>query len=143
MCKTSQHQTSRRHPLAAGTALVACLGALATACGGGNNEPGEPRPVAAYRLSADVTPTDRWVQLEGCVVDEFYIPRTGTPVHALAADGRLVGGAASDMDGVFRVQVPARQSVSVRIDKPGGESLTVVTGRTNLSVGACLRDPQA
>ncbi len=144
MCmKFHQHPTSRLHALAAGTALAACLGALALASGGGHNEGGEQSRVAAYRLSNDMTPTDRWVQLEGCVVDEFFIPRIGTPVHALSTDGRLVGAASSDMDGVFRIPVPTRQPVAVRIGRPGGESLTVVTGRTNLSVGACLQDPQA
>lgn len=146
MCKKLRHQAARQAPLrrpalAGCTALVACVGALVTACGGSNDDLAAPIRVTAYRLAADVTPTGHWAQLEGCVVDEYFIPRTGTSVQAQSADGRLVGTASSDMNGVFRMQVPARQTVSVRIDKPGGESLALVTGRSNLSVGACLRDP--
>ncbi len=138
-----RHASLRHHALAGGTALLACLGALLAGCGGGNDELAPPIHVSAYRLAADVTPTHHWVQLEGCVVDEYFVPRTGTSVLALSADGRLVGTAASDMNGLFRMQVPARQAVSVRIDKPGGETFAVVTGRSNLSVGACLHDPYA
>jgi hypothetical protein len=41
------------------------------------------------------------------------------------------------------LQVPAQQVISVSVDKAGGEALVIPTGRTNLSVGACLRDPDA
>jgi hypothetical protein len=144
MRKSPQHSaTLGRHALTACTVLAACVGALVAACGGGDDELAAPIPPAAYRLAADVTPTAHWVELEGCVVDEYFLPRTGTPVSALAGDGRLLGTASSDMGGVFRLQVPARAALSIRIDKAGGESMAAMTGRSNLSVDACLRDPHA
>jgi hypothetical protein len=72
-----------------------------------------------------------------------YIPRTGTPVRALSADGRLLANGASDEARVFTLIVPAQQALSVSIDRPEGEALSVSTGRTNLSLGGCLFDPQA
>ena len=63
--------------------------------------------------------------------------------YAGAPPGRrrpLLGSTTSDRNGVFSLTVPAQQTVSAVIDKPGGETLAVPTGRTNLSVGACLRD---
>ena len=142
MNKKFRDPAARRYALAGGTALVACLGTLPAACGGSNDELAAPIPTAAYRLAADVTPTHHWVQLEGCVVDEFFSPRAGTSVLVMAEDGRLVGATSSDTDGLFRVQVPAQEAVSIRIDKADGESLAVLTGRSNLSVGTCLRDPR-
>ena len=122
------------------SAALAALASLLVACGGGNDDLILPLAQAA---AADSKPAPATVQLEGCVVDEFFIPRTGTTVRLLGADGRLLGHATSDKDGVFTLQVPAQQVISVTVDKSGGEALVIPTGRTNLSVGACLRDPHA
>jgi hypothetical protein len=111
-----------------------------TGCGGGNDELAAP---LARTAAGESSASPKSVRLEGCVVDEFFIPRTGTTVRLLGADGRLLGHASSDKNGVFSLQVPAQYTVSVSVDKAGGEALVVPTGRTNLSVGACLRDPHA
>lgn len=131
------------HSALQSTALAA-LASLLVACGGGNDDLILPLAQAA---AADVkhapAPAPATVRLEGCVVDEFFVPRTGTTVRLLGADGRLLGHATSDKDGVFTLQVPAQQVISVTVDKSGGEALVIPTARTNLSVGACLRDPHA
>ena len=131
-----------RHPaLSSITAAAAVAGVLSiAACGGGNDDTANPlgRTTAGEAARAVAS-----IRLEGCVVDEYFIPRTGTTVRLVSADGRLLGHASSDKDGVFTLQVPAQQTVSVTVDKAGGEALVVPTGRTNLSVGACLQDPHA
>lgn len=132
---------SHRLPHAAlHSATLALLALGLVACGGGGDELNLPLAQAA---AANAKPAPATVKLEGCLVDEFYIPRTGTAVRLLGADGRLLGHATSDKDGVFTLQVPAQQVISVTVDKSGGEALVIPTGRTDLSVGACLRDPQA
>jgi hypothetical protein len=60
------------------------------------------------------------IALEGCVLDRHYITTTGTPVRALAADGRLLGNAWSDGQGRFTLRLPARSEVMLQIDRPQG-----------------------
>lgn len=124
--------------LALGVVVFSALCATLLAACGGNDESTLPT-VHAGGSTADRSVSS--VQLEGCVVDEFFIPRTGSSVRALSADGRLIGHATSDKDGLFKLQVPAQQTVSVALERPGGEALVVLTGGANLSVGGCLRDP--
>lgn len=88
-----------------------------TGCGGGSDDSASP---LAHSEASAATRAAASVQLEGCVVDEFFIPRTGTTVRLLGADGRLLGHASSNEDGVFTLQVPAQQVVSVNVDKAGG-----------------------
>jgi hypothetical protein len=131
------------HPahLAGCTALA--LAAALAGCGGGNAETAVPVELLFAPKAAAAVPPLTSVQLEGCVVDEYYIPRTGTSVRAVAGDGRLIGHTSSDKNGVFTLLVPALETVSVSVDKAGGDTLVVPTGRGDLSVGACLRDPHA
>ena len=68
----------------AGITLIAVLSAcllLASGCGGGGGDT-EDSPSPAQAAGVDAALQVAWVQLEGCVVDEFYIPRTGAPVRA-------------------------------------------------------------
>lgn len=116
--------------LVPGTTAGALLSAgLLAACGGGGE-------AVASILGHDRAAA--MVRLEGCVVDQDWVPRTGSTVRALAADGRLLGDATSDVHGVFRFSVPARHAVTVALAGPDGEGLVVPTGGTDLSVGACL-----
>lgn len=122
-----------RHTVAA--LASACL---FTACGGGGSE--DPTPTTA--ATSQATRTASAVQLEGCVVDQNDQPRA-TRVHAFSEDGRLIATATSSPQGVYQLSVPALAHVSVGLDAAGGESLALLTGSTNLSVGACLRDSAA
>jgi hypothetical protein len=124
--------------LATSTLSAAAVVALA-ACGGGSgiDDIGLPQVQAAV-AKTDALPA--MVKLEGCVVDEHFIPRTGTPVRLLSADGRLLGNAISDRYGVFSMKAPARQLLSINVDKEGGEKLLVPTAQGDLAVGMCLVD---
>ena len=127
--------------LASSVALLATLSAaLLAACGGGEEDTVAP---LAQAMGSKAGTSNASVMLEGCVVDELFIPRTGSRVRVLSADGRLLGQTTSDGDGLFTIRVPAGQTVSVAIDRPDGEGLEVPTGHTGLSVGACLHDPRA
>jgi hypothetical protein len=132
--------------------LAAALLASLAACGGGAGD--DEFGLALMQNSSDLTSTISTaatvtqqktpaptITLQGCVVDEFFIPRSGTVVRLLGADGRLLGHASSNNAGVFSFTAPAQQSVSMNVDKIGGETLVVPTGRSDLSVGACLSDP--
>lgn len=116
--------------------LGAWCGAALAACGGGGPA-ATMEPSAMQRAAAE--PPTRTVQLEGCVVDQHGLPHTGTEVRALSADGRLVGDATSDRRGVYRLRVPAQQTVSVAVAQPNGDALVVPIGTTDVSVSACLQ----
>ena len=134
--KPIKHSVAGKWPvLVVGVLSVLCA-ALLAACGGGSDEAALP---IAHTVGSDADRSATSVQLEGCVVDEFWIPRTGSSVRALSADGRLIGHATSDKYGLFRLRVPARQTVSIALEL-GDDALVVPTGSAPLSVAACLRD---
>lgn len=123
--------------LVAAIVVVSILCAtLLAACGGA-----EPAAVVALTGSASAAAASsvHSVQLEGCVVDQYYVARTGSPVRARSADGRLLGDATSGQHGVFMLRVPARQTVSVALADSGGEALVIPVGSVDVSVGACLQ----
>lgn len=122
-----------RHTLAA--LASACL---FTACGGGGSEPAAPSASPTSQAASAST----LVQLEGCVVDHNDQPHA-TRVHAFSEDGRLVATATSSPQGVFQLKVPARQNVSIGLDAPGHESLSLLTGSSSLSLSGCLRESTA
>jgi len=122
-------------------ALTMALGMAMSACGGGSEELALSQVRASAVQTQAAAPAK--VRLEGCVVDEYYIPRTGTQVRLLGADGRLLGHATSDKNGVFAFQAPARQAVSVNVDFADGDAMQVSVGRSNLTVAACLSDPRS
>ena len=121
-------------------AALATLAAVSLAASGGAGDALTEVGTTAGILRSGAAPS--MVRLEGCVVDAHFIPKTGTPLRVLAADGRLLGNALSDGDGIFRLRLPARQTVTIEIDRPAGEVLAVPIGNGNLSVGACLSDPE-
>ena len=131
-----RQQQGRLNAGAAAT-LVAWCGAVLAACGGGGPAT-DSTPSTASRHAA-ASPSPRTVRLEGCVVDEYYLPRTGIAVRALSADGRLIGDATSDLRGAYLLRVPARATVSVAVAQPNGDALRVPIGSTDVSIGACLR----
>ncbi len=123
------------------------FGLLLAGCGGGGDEPLAPRaqPVAAAIPAARPAPLTApltSVRLEGCVVDEFFQSRAGTDVRALASDGRRIGNAHSDARVAFTLVLPARQTVSIAVDKPGGDAMRLVTARSSGSLAICLIDPE-
>jgi hypothetical protein len=130
---------------------IAC-GLAAAACGGG----GEDSTVTLAGSSAQATTAtvktvaatrqaapSLSVIVEGCVLDRFYIPTTGTPVRALAADGRLLGNAQSDGQGRFTLRLPPQGEVLLQIDRPQGDSLATRVEAGSSRAGNCLIDNQA
>ena len=137
--------TQRSDLLALGTLLIALTG-----CGGGGETldvaavPGVG-PWATSAVSAVSATAPASLSVKGCVVDESFIPRTGTPVKLVSADGRLLGNAISDGNGAFTIRVHARGTMAVSVDKPGGErfDVTVPVAGESASLQGCLRDPDA
>ena len=127
---------TRRPGVASAAILSAWCGTVLAACGGGDSL-GDAQPTTSAR--AAVVPSKHTVHVEGCVIDQYYLPRTGTPVRALSADGRLIGDATSDSRGVYLLRVPAQQTVSVAVAQPNGDAMVVPIGSTDVSVGACLQ----
>jgi hypothetical protein len=134
----SIHTTVRLHR----GSLIIALGIAVAACGGGGDD---GAGASAFSPAiADQHATERLsVMVEGCVLDGFYIPTTGTPVRALSADGRLPGSALSGGHGRFTLRLPARSEVMLQIDRPQGESLPMRVGATPSKWGTCLLDERA
>ena len=104
------------------------------ACGGGGS--GEFESAVA---SSQLASLSRGVVIQGCVVDQYYIPKAAA-VLARSSDGRLLNRVLSDGYGVFSMTVPASETVTIAIDKPDGDSLPVAPATEPRSVGACLLD---
>ena len=117
------------------TVVALALLCLFSACGGGGSEASPPTEAA---VAADAR-ANAFVQVEGCVVDLHDQPRA-TRVHAYSDDGRLIASASSSPEGVFQLRVPARHSVTVRLDTADPEALDLLIGDNNVSVTACLRE---
>jgi len=110
--------------------------AVLVACGGGEFD---SAAMAAVLPGAGVdTETPSRVRVEGCVVDADGRP-LALAVQASASDGRLLASVTSDATGVFRMQVPARQSVRLQTAAPGAAALSVLTGTGAMTVTGCLR----
>jgi hypothetical protein len=126
--------TDRALTSATAAAGVLCAVLLA-ACGGSE----EAVAIALTGGEAVIGPgTAASVQLEGCVVDELSLPRAFSPVRVHSADGRLVGDTTSDAMGLFRLEVPARHTLTVGLAEVDDETLVVSTGAEDFSIGACL-----
>ncbi len=133
------------------------LGVAAAACGGGGDEgaavaaadssvqavPAASVGPAARKASAQNAAAPISVMVEGCVLDRHYLPTTGTPVRALAADGRLLGNAQSDGQGRFTLRLPARTEVLLQVDRPQGETLALRVEAASSNSGTCLLDDLA
>lgn len=120
--------------------IAAALAISLAGCGGGGDDVTALRaaPAAVPRPAPAAT-----VRLEGCVVDDFFQPRSQTPVRALAADGRLLANAQSGPRGLFNLQLPAGQSVSLAVDRPDGDVIKVASGLQSRALTTCLVDPSA
>ena len=102
-------------------ALAALASAgLITACGGGG---------------ADPLPD---VQVEGCVLNDAA-PAAGVSVHARSEDGRLLASTTSNQQGIYTLRVPAQHSVALSTGLVSDAELVVLTGRSDFSIGGCLR----
>jgi len=127
------------------------LGIAATACGGGGDEGAvaaadtsvQAVPAAAGVPAAQKAAAPLSVMVGGCVLDRHYLPTTGTPVRALAADGRLLGNAQSDGQGRFTLRLPARTEVLLQVDRPQGETLALRVEAASSNSGTCLLDDLA
>lgn len=108
-------------------ALLACLALIA--CGGGDWE--------SVKIEKQVEASA--VRLEGCVVDERGRP-VARAVQAVLADGRLAGTTVSAVDGVFRLDVPARAVLRIESLGSRADGLTLMTSDQPVSLGGCLRD---
>jgi len=78
------------------------------------------------------------VRLEGCVVDGQWMGAPGTAVHVRMADGRAVGTAITNAQGVFVMAVPAQSAIVLDTDVQATGGLVLNTGNAALSVAGCL-----
>lgn len=135
-------------PLHVSRALLAiALGLALAACGGGTDPDSTEVSSASHEADlvqvAHAAAAARSVTVGGCVLDRHYIPTTGTPVRALAADGRLIGNAQSDGQGRFTLRLPAHSDVTLQIDRPSGESLPMRVDAAATTWEKCLLDDRA
>ncbi len=107
-------------------ALLACLALIA--CGGGDWE--------SVKIEKEAEASA--VRLEGCMVDDLGRP-AARAVQAVLADGRLAGTTVSAVDGVFRMEVPARAVLRIESLGSGADGITLMTSDRPISVGGCLR----
>ena len=122
--------------------LSQCLAALfassvLVACGGGDFDSAAFAAVLPAPTDACDATTEP-VRLEGCLVDADGRAVAGA-VLASSNDGRVLTSTLSDTDGVFRLQVPARQLVRLTAASPGAEPLTLLTGSGAPPLAGCLR----
>jgi hypothetical protein len=122
--------------------LAIALGFALAACGGGGEGPTETASDSSVNAAHDATKALA-VTVEGCVLDRYYIPTTGTPVRALSTDGRLLGSAVSDGQGRFTLRLPARSEVMLQIDRPHGESMPMRVDAKPSKWETCLLDETA
>lgn len=109
---------------AAGLALSPLL---LTGCGGASDEPASTQVASAAS-----------VRIEGCVVDQYYVPNEGVPVRVTSADGRVLANARSGRMGEFVVQVPAGAAASMAVDRAEGDQMQTPALDRDRVVDACL-----
>lgn len=110
---------------------AAAVSCLVAACGGASSDTSTRTPTETAQSAAPAS-----VQLEGCVLGPHDQPRAAS-VRALGEDGRLIGHAHSNAEGVFSLRVPAGAHLSLALE--GEPGLAVMTGQHNVSLGGCLR----
>lgn len=102
------------------------LSMLLQGCGGGGVA--DPAPVASVAS----------VRLEGCVVDQFFVPNEGVPVRVLSADGSTLAYATSGRMGEFTVHLPAGVPAAVVVDRADGEWMPTPALHRDRVVESCL-----
>jgi hypothetical protein len=145
MNKPNRFETHALLVPAAAVLAALLLAWLLAGCGGGEDLLSLHVPAAppAAATASPLPAVRQTLRLEGCVVDEYFIPRGDAPVRALGPDGRLLANAQSNAHGEFKLQVPAGQTISLAIDRPGGDVLKVATGQHSRALTTCLLDPSA
>lgn len=112
-------------------ALLVCLTLIS--CGGGDLD----APAVAGMLPGGAAAPSQ-VSLEGCVVDATDRPLVRA-VQARTPEGRRVATATSDAQGVFRMQVPAREVMRIATAPDIDGGVTIMTGHDASFLGGCLR----
>jgi hypothetical protein len=114
-------------------ALLACLSLIA--CGGGGDGESVKIESDAFGLQAAAPAA---MSLEGCVVDAQG-QAASRAVQAPFRDGRIAATGASGADGLFRLNVPAREVLRVEALGAQADGLTIMTGPHAASLGGRLR----
>jgi len=137
-----------KSPTAAPMITLAGLGLLLAACGGGGNSgisanDGEVFGLTSTSITTRALPAEEpkrleSVQLEGCVVDSQWLSAAGVAVHVVLADGRAVGTAYTNAQGVFALKVPARSALVLSTDWAAPGAMMLNTGSQAMSASACL-----
>jgi hypothetical protein len=112
------------------TAMLSSL--LLAGCGGSDNDSAEQ----AQASSPSVAPAS--VRIEGCVVNSQWGGARDTAVHLRTADGRVLGTAFTNRQGVFVATVPARSAIVLDTAASGPGEIVLNTGNDSMAVGACL-----
>lgn len=114
-------------------ALAAAV--VLAACGGGDEGLAQAAVLPAPNAGDEAPGV---VRIEGCVAAANG-RAPSVVVVATDRDGRLLASALSDADGVFRMHVPAQQRVRLAVAAAEPEATELQTGRSAVTVGACLR----
>ena len=101
-----------------------------SACGGGGTAGDPPTVLRSAQKSH--------VKVEGCVVDQYFIPHEGVSVRALGAQGQTLGYATSGRKGEFVLQLPTRESVTLTVDRSQGDRLPLPGQDRDTVVDTCL-----
>jgi hypothetical protein len=79
-----------------------------------------------------------YVAVQGCVASGVFTPRRAA-VRAVSPDGRLLGTASTNEDGVFVLQLPTNTQVEISVLEPGGYSIELAVGAQPMVLTGCLR----
>jgi hypothetical protein len=119
----------QRHVSILAVLLSAPVCGLLQGCGGG---------FETVASDAQVVRSNASIRIEGCVVDEHFIPNEGVAVRALSPDGRALAQATSGRRGEVTVSVPAGVPVALVVDREGGERMSVPPQDRDSVLGSCL-----
>ncbi len=118
-----------RHLLAVVVSLGAPLACLLQGCGGGADAFGSEVQTAGKSTS---------IRIEGCVVDQHYIPHEGVAVRALSPDGQTLAYATSGRRGEVIVSVPAGMPLALKVDRDDGEWMSLPARDRDSMLDSCL-----
>jgi hypothetical protein len=119
----------QRHVSILAVLLSAPLCGLLQGCGGGFGSDASEALIVRSNAS---------IRIEGCVVDEHFIPNEGIAVRALSPDGHSLALASSGRRGEVTVSVPAGVPVALVVDREGGERMSVPAQDRDSVLGTCL-----
>jgi hypothetical protein len=119
----------QRHISILAVLLSAPLCGLLQGCGGG---------FETVASDAQGAQSNASIRIEGCVVDEYFIPNEGVAVRVFSPDGRALALTTSGRRGDITVTVPAGLPVSLVVDREGGERMSVPPQDRDSVLGSCL-----